>query len=31
MKNADVYATDINYHIKGVDFTLNTPKGFYSH
>ncbi len=23
----DVYATDIKCHIKGVDFTLNTPKG----
>lgn len=26
-KKWDVYATDINCHIKGVDFILNTPKG----
>lgn len=23
----DIYASDVNCHIKGVDFTLNTPKG----
>lgn len=26
-ENADIYAEDINYHTKGVDFTLNTPVG----
>ena len=26
-EKADVYATDIIYHTKGVDFTLNTTKG----
>lgn len=26
-KNWDVYATDVNCYIKGVNFTLNTPKG----
>lgn len=26
-ENCEVYATDIVYHTKGVNFTLNTPKG----
>lgn len=26
-EKADVYATDIEYHVKGVDFTLNCSKG----
>lgn len=26
-EKATIYATDIEYHLKGVDFILNTPKG----
>ncbi|WP_042681477.1 UDP-N-acetylmuramoyl-L-alanyl-D-glutamate--2,6-diaminopimelate ligase [Anaerosalibacter massiliensis] len=26
-KKSTIYATDIEYHLKGVDFKLNTPKG----
>ena len=26
-RNCDIYATDIVYHTKGVDFILNSPKG----
>lgn len=27
VEKADIYATNINYHLEGVDFTLNTPSG----
>lgn len=27
VEKADIFATNINYHLEGVDFTLNTPKG----